>query len=124
MDRQGASARRVVFLLWVLVAFFYFYLSYDYIRVTMNDRQFGDYVQYVVQIAGNEHRSAKEIRELLLVRAEKLALPIRGQEINVLGGGDSLNVNVSYDVDIEFPLLQREVYTKRFEHTVRYQGLR
>lgn len=116
-----AHAKRLVLLLWVLVAFFYFYLSYNYIKVTTNDRQFEDYLQYVVQIAGNDHRPAKEIRALLLVKAEELGLPVQGEEITILGGGESLNVAVDYNVDIEIPLLQRQVYTKHFEHKVHYQ---
>src|ERR1051326_990675 len=103
MTLDEANTKRLVLLLWVLVAIFYFYLSYDYIRVTMSDRQFTDYMQYVVQIAGNEQRPAKEIRELLLVKAEELALPVPGSGITVLGGGDSLNVGVNYDVDIDIP---------------------
>jgi hypothetical protein len=117
----GVNRKRLVLLLWVLVAFFYFYLSYDYVRVTMNDRQFADYLQYVVQIAGNEQRPAKEVRELLLVKAQELALPVSGSGITVLGGGDSLNVGVNYDVDIDIPVIQRQIYTKHFEHNVKYQ---
>jgi hypothetical protein len=117
----GVNAKRVVLLLWVLVAFFYFYLSYDYIRVTMNDRQFEDYLQYVVQIAGNEQRPPKEIRELLLVKAEELSLPVSGNGITVIGGGNSLNVGVNYDVNIDIPVIQRQIYTKHFVHNARYQ---
>src|SRR5215470_4957259 len=117
----SVNAKRAVLLLWVLVAFFYFYLSYDYIRVTMNDRQFEDYLQYIVQIAGSEQRPAKEIRELLLVKAEELSLPVSGNGITVMGGGDSLNVGVNYDVGIDIPLIQRQIYTKHFAHNARYQ---
>src|SRR5438105_12041392 len=121
MAVRTANTKRAVLLLWVLVAFFYFYLSYDYIRANMNDRQFADYLQYVVQIAGGENRPAKEIRALILVKAEELSLPIRGEQITIRGGGDSLNVSVNYDVDIEIPLLQRQIYTKKFEHVTKYQ---
>jgi hypothetical protein len=120
----NANTKRLVLLLWILVAFFYFYLSYDYVQVTMNDRQFVDYLQYVVQIAGNEHRPAKEIRELVLVKAEQLSLPVTGSGITVLGGGDTLNVGVNYDVDIDIPMIQRQIYTKHFEHNVKYQGIK
>ena len=113
--------KRLVFLVWLLVAFFYFYLSWDYIRANMNDKAFGDYLQYVVQIAAPEYRPTKEIRALILVKAEELSLPIRGEQITILGGGDSLNVSVGYDVNIEIPLIQRQIYTKRFEHFVKYQ---
>jgi hypothetical protein len=118
----SANVKRLVLLTWLLVAIFYFYLSYDYIRVSMNDREFADYVQYVVQIAGSEHRPAKEVRALILVKAEELSLPIRGDQINIEGGGETLNVTVNYDVDISVPLLQREVYSKSFEHKVNFRS--
>jgi hypothetical protein len=118
----GPNIKRLVLLVWLLVAFFYFYLSYDYIKATMNDRQFVDYLQYVVQIAGGENRPAKEIRALILVKAEELSLPIRGEQITILGGGNSLNVSVNYDIDIEIPLIQRQIYTKRFEHLAKYRA--
>jgi hypothetical protein len=117
----GSNRKRLVLLTWILVAFFYFYLSYDYIRASMNDRAFGEYLQYVVQIAGTDNRPAKEIRSLILVKAEELGVPVRGDEISVLGGGESLQVRLGYEVDIEIPLFERTVYTKEFQHTIRYQ---
>ena len=114
------GVKRLVFLVWLLVAFFYFYLSWDYIRANMNDKAFGDYLQYVVQISAPEYRPTKEIRALILVKADELSIPIRGEQITILGGGDSLNVSVGYDVNIEIPLIQRQIYTKRFEHFVKY----
>jgi hypothetical protein len=117
----GSNTKRLVLLVWLLVAIFYFYLSWDYIRASMNDKAFGDYLQYVVQIAGPQNRPVKEIRALILVKAEELSLPIRGEEITILGGGDSLNMRVSYDVNIEIPLIQRQLYTKTFEHFVKYK---
>src|SRR5215510_5276915 len=122
MPVDNPGTKRLVFLLWIIVAFFYFYLSYDYIRVMKHDQQFADYLHHVVQIAGTEERPPKEIRALLLVRAEQLSLPIRGEQIAVAGGGQSLSVSVKYDVDIEIPLVQREIYTRRFEHKERFQG--
>jgi len=122
--RNSPNAKRIVLLIWTLVAFFYFYLSYDYIRASMNDRQFGEYVQYVVQIAGNERRSPKDIRDLLMAKAEELSLPVYRNQIRVSGEGNTLNVVVAYDLDIEIPLIRREVYRKGFEHNVRYQGPR
>ena len=117
----GPNTKRLVLLVWLLVAIFYFYLSWDYIRASMNDKAFGDYLQYVVQIAAPQNRPVKEIRALILVKAEELSLPIRGEQITILGGGDSLNVRVNYDVNIEVPLIQRELYTKKFEHFVKYK---
>src|SRR5213593_2809326 len=70
------SIKRLVLLSWILVAVFYFYLSYDYVRVSMNDRKFADYVQFVTQIAGTENRPAKEVRALILIKAQEFSLPI------------------------------------------------
>ncbi len=118
----SANLKRLVLLTWLMVAFFYFYLSYDYIRVSMKDAQFVEYLDYVVKIAAEEHRPAKEIRALILVKAEELSLPVSPERITVLGGGETLNISLAYDVDIEIPLLQREIYTKKFEHKVEYKG--
>jgi hypothetical protein len=121
---RSVNVKRLVLLLWVLVAFFYFYLSYDYIRITMSDREFAEYLQHVVQVSGIEQRTAKDVRDLLLIRAAQLSLPVSRDQIVVRGGGNSLDVVVNYAVDIELPLLRREVYTKRFEHNAKYQGPR
>ena len=118
---QASNVKRLVLLLWALVAFFYFYLSYDYVRVTMNDREFTDYLQHIVQIAGAERRPDKDIRELLLLKAGQLSLPLRRDQIDVRANLNSLDVAVNYAVDIEVPLIRREFYTKRFEHKVKYQ---
>ena len=118
-----APSKRVVLLLWIVVAFFYFYLSYDYIRATSNDRLFADYLQYVVQIAGSENRPAKEIRALILVKADELSLPVRGDQIMIRGGGDSLNVALNYQMDIDVPLFERTIYSKEFEHKVRFKQI-
>ena|SRR3989304_5509990 len=117
----SAHLKRLVLLTWLLVAFFYFYLSYDYIRTSMNDKEFAEYLGYVVKIAGEEHRPSKEIRALILVKAEELSLPLLSERITILGGGETLNVSLSYDVDIVIPLVRREIYTKKFEHKVEYQ---
>src|SRR2546421_12152704 len=112
MAAATPGVKRLVLLVWILVAFFYFYLSYDYIRANMNDKQFADYLQYVVNIAGGENRPAKEIRALILVKAEELFLPIRCEQITILGGGSTLHVSVNYDVDLDRTLLLRQIYAK------------
>jgi hypothetical protein len=122
MNKLPPNALRLVFLFWVLVAFFYFYLSYDFVKTSMNDSDFSDYLTYVVRIAGNEHRPAREIRALLLVRAEELGLPIRGDQITILGAGQSLKVAVNYEVDIEVPVFERGLYRKSFQHNAAYSS--
>src|SRR5262245_37807645 len=123
VEKRGPNirARWMVFFVWLLVAIFYFNLSYDYVRVNSHDQRFTEYMQYVVQVAGTEHRSPREIRQLLLVKAEELNLPIQGDQIVINGSGTGLHVSVGYDVDIEIPIFERGLYRKQFEHAAQYQ---
>jgi hypothetical protein len=87
----------------------------------MNDQQFADYLQYVVNVAGVEGRPNREIRTLILVRSEQLHLPIRGDQITIEGSGLTLNVRVNYQADIEIPVLESTVYTKEFSHFAQFR---
>lgn len=119
-NQSSSQLRRLVVLFWILVAFFYFYLSYDYIRAANNDRAFNDYLQYVVQLAGNEHRPSKEVRALLMIKAGQLGIPLQDDHLSVVGAGQALEVICDYAVDIDLPGFERAVYHKVFQHDVRY----
>ena len=123
-EAPKTQTRRLVLLVWILVAIFYFYLSYDYIRVSNNDRVFADYLSYAVQLAGSEGRPSKELRELILVKADELGIPLSGESIQVLGGGPSLTVSLEYQGAIEIPFFERVVYRKKFTHDVKYHVAR
>jgi hypothetical protein len=120
MGKPSPNQLRLVFLFWLLFAIFYFYVSYDFIRTSMNDKSFQEYLAFVVQAAGTEHRPGKEIRALLLVKAEELGLPIRSSHITILGGGETLKVAVNYEVDIQVPVLATGIYRKAFQHNAAY----
>src|ERR1700751_2493386 len=89
--------RRLVLLAWLSLGIFYALISSGWIIASMHDKTFGDYLSYVVDLAANEHRSHKEIRSLLLVKAESLAIPLNPQEIQISGEGDSLRAVVRYE---------------------------
>jgi hypothetical protein len=112
--------RRLVLLTWVMVALFYFYLSWDYIRVTSSDKRFAEYLEYIVQLAGTERRPVKEVRTLILVKADELGLPVSVDQVAISGIGQTLAVNLTYDVDVEFPGLTRVLYKKNFQHNIKY----
>ncbi len=114
-------AKRLVLLVWVLVLFFYIYLSYDYLRVEMNDNKFADALQHIAQVGGSENRTPKEIRTLVLVRADELGLPIRADQISIMGTGRSLNISVDYDIPIDIPIFRRDFYSKHYDHKVAYR---
>jgi hypothetical protein len=115
------NAKRLVLLVWILVAFFYFYLSIDYIRVEMNDDKLVDYVRYVVQLGGSENRNAREIRALLLVKADELGIPLKSSEIQIQGSGQNLKIALAYEMDIDIPIFKRGFYHKRYEHNLSYR---
>ena len=114
-------AKRLVLLFWVLVLIFYFYLSYDYLRIQMTDDKFGDALQHIVQLAGSESRTNKEIRALVLVRADELGLPVKVEQIVIKGSGHGLNLTVGYDIDIDIPIFRQGYYSKHYEHKVAYR---
>ena len=111
-----ANARRLVLLFWLLVAAFYFYVSFDYIRTEMNDTKLREYVHYVVQLAGAENRSPREVRALLLIRADELGLPLRSDQIKVQGIGQQMKISVAYDVDLDIPIFRPGFYSKHYHH--------
>src|SRR5262245_33373346 len=116
--------RRLVLLVWLLLGLFYFYLSYDYIRVSMNDKAFDEYIDHAVQLAADQRRTQKEVRALILVKAEDLGINIRGDQIVVVGAGPTLNVKLDYSADIEVPFFEKVIYRKQFHHDLSYHQLR
>ena len=120
-DSSKSHAKRLVLLFWILVLSFYFYLSYDYIRLQMTDDKFGDALQHIVQLAGSENQTNKDIRALVLVRADELELPISGNQITILGAGHSLNIVVGYDIDLDIPIFSKGFYSKHYDHKAIYR---
>jgi hypothetical protein len=118
---QNVHAKRLVLLVWVLVLVFYIYLSYDYVRVQMIDDRFDDALQHIVQVGGSENRTYKEIRTLVLVRADELGLPVTVDRIAIAGSGHTLNISVGYDIEIDIPIFMRGFYTKHYEHKVTFR---
>lgn len=115
------NAKRLVLLVWIFVAVFYFYLCYDYIRVEMNDERMGTYVRYVVQLGGNESRNAREMRALLLVKAEELGIPLKSDQIKIQGSGQGLKIELQYDIQIDVPVFRRGFYSKHYVHDIKYR---
>jgi hypothetical protein len=113
--------KRLVLLFWVLIAVFYFYLSFDYIRVSMNNDRMNDYLHYVVQLAGTESRSPREIKALLMVRADELGVPLATDQIRIQGSGQNLKVSVMYDIDIDVPIFRSGFYSKHYENQASYR---
>jgi len=116
--------RRVVLLIWVFVTVFYFYLSYDYVQASVRDRSLSEYLDHVVQLAGSERRPPKEVRALILGKAEELGIDLRTEQVEIAGAGQTLTVSIDYQTDIEIPVVQRVLYKKEFHHKIGYHQLR
>jgi hypothetical protein len=119
-EPPSRNTRRLILLAWILVIVVYVYLSYDYIRVQLDDHQLSTYLDYVVEEAGNHNRPAKEVRALILVKAEELNLPLNGKQIEITGERQNLKISLSYGVDIQMPGIQRVIYHQVFNHNVAY----
>ena len=68
MEREKSGRARLVLLLWLLVAIFYFYLASDYIQIVMRDDAFEDYLEFSVQLVGSQGRANAELRELVMAK--------------------------------------------------------
>ena len=82
----------------------------------MRDRTFNQYSTHVVQLAAAEHRPLKDLRALLMVKADELALPLTQDQIDIAGVGRTLRVDVRYEDDIKIPVLGRRLYRVKFAH--------
>jgi hypothetical protein len=115
------NAKRLVLLFWVMVAFYYFSISYDYISTEMNNDRMGEYIHYVVQLAGNETRTPREVRALLLVKADELQIPLKGDQIRIQGSGQNMRVFLQYDINLDIPIFRYGFYQKHYEHNIAYR---
>jgi hypothetical protein len=99
----------------------YFSLAGQWISISMRDRNFVQYMEHTVQTAASEARSPKEIKTLVLYRAEQLSLPLSEDQIRVYGAGDKLRVLINYGDDIRMPVVDEQVYRLSFDHEFQYK---
>jgi len=121
-DVRRLGLKRLVLVVWVLIAIVYGYFSYGYIRVDMRDREFQDRLQHLVQLAGAENRPLKDVRTVILGHAKQLGLPVNTENIVIKGAGQSLNVVVEYEVGINVPVIRRNLY-RHYVHNVDFSQI-
>ena len=115
-ERTGTTERYVALCLWLGITLVYFSVASQWITFSTYDKQFTEYVQHVIQGAASDHRPSREIRTLLLVKAEELSIPLPRNRIDITGEGDTLRTVIRYDTEIKVPLLNRVVYRMEFNH--------
>ena len=101
------------------IVFLYVSLIAQWLTVGRRDKLFTEYIDHVVQFAANKKLPAKEVRAMLLIKAGDLLLPIRGDEIQVTGNGQTLRAAVRYKADVSMPIVNQPVYQMRFDHALR-----
>ena len=110
------NRRYFVLGLWIVVYFLYLSLAGQWIAYSSDDKEFSQYVEHVVQVSAVDHRPAKDVRTLLIVKAEQLSIPLENALIDVTGEGETLRTVISYDTEIRIPGLNRVVYRMEFSH--------
>jgi hypothetical protein len=119
---QTSPARRYVTLcLWLVVVLMFFSLAKQWIVLTSSDKEFTEYVESVLRRAAIDNRPAKEIRTLLLVKAEQLSIPVSEERIDVTGQGHTLGTVIAYDREIKVPMLGGPLYRMEFRHNLSYE---
>ena len=123
-NASKTKVRLIVLFLWILLAAFYFTLAYDYIVASNKDKTLDEYLRYIVVVCGDDGRPTKEVRTLVLNRAEELMIDLRPDQVAVSGFGQTLKIGVSYMVDIDLPLTHQSIYRKVFQHETAYRTIR
>jgi hypothetical protein len=103
-------------LLWTFLCFLYVSLMSQWLTVNSRDQVLTEYIDHVIDIAANEHRTPKEVRALILIKAGDLSLPVQGDGIQINGNGQTLRAAVQYQADIRMPIVNLPVYRMRFQH--------
>ena len=105
--------------LWMFLGFLYISLISQWITINSRDRLFTEYIDHVIQVAADQHRPAKEVRALILIKAADLSLPVQGDEIQINGDGSTLRATVRYKAHISMPIINQPVYRISFQHESR-----
>ena len=115
-ERASHAQRYVAMFLWMSLGFLYVFMISQWLTVNNRDKLFTEYIDHVIQVAANEQRPAREVRTLILIKAEDLFLPVQEDEIQITGKGLALRAAVHYKVDISLPIVNQPVYRMRFDH--------
>jgi hypothetical protein len=102
--------------LWLVLAFVFLSLGKQWIVFTSADKQLTEYVDNLERQAALQHRPAKEIRTLVMLKAEQLSIHAQDDQITVTGQGETLRTIIAYDAEIRLPVVDRVLYRMEFNH--------
>src|SRR5438309_1785478 len=92
--------RSIAMFMWSFIGFICLCLISQWLTVNRRDQVFIAYVNRVIQVGMKEHRGAKDVRALLLVKADDMSMTVRPDEIYVSGSGPTLRATVQYYADL------------------------
>jgi hypothetical protein len=118
-DHVSHRKQYVALFFWLFLGFLYVSLIVQWISINSRDKQFTEYIDQVIQVAANQQRPAKEVRALILIKAENLSLPVQGNEVQINGYGRTLRATVRYKADITMPIVNQPVYRISLQHDSR-----
>ena len=122
-DDPNKNAKRLVLLFWGVLAFYYFTISWNYISNELRDDRMEEYIQKIVQLAGNETRTPREIRTLVMAKASELNLPVEEDQIKVVGSGHKLKISLEYEVTVTTPILAIGLFSRHYQHNIGYREM-
>lgn len=121
MEPQKARRARLLFLLWLIVAILYFNLAFGFVSASMADREFGEYLQFAVQIVTEQQRTNLELKQLVMGKAREMEIPLDPVRLSVEGEGSDRTLRVSYNVQIPVPMFPSAAFNREFDHEIEYR---
>lgn len=121
MNGRKARHTRIVFLLWLIVAVLYFHLAAGFVGASMDDREFGDYLQFALQIVTEQRRTNQELKQLVVAKAREMDIPLDPAHMTIEGDGSDRQLHLSYTVMIDVPFVPAAMINREFVHDVKYK---
>src|SRR5262245_17406132 len=87
---RSAVSRYIALFLWLLATVMFFSLAWQWIGFTSSDKQLTEYAKSILQRADIDRRSAQDVQSLLLLKAERLSIPVQPGQIQVRRQGETL----------------------------------
>jgi hypothetical protein len=104
--------------LWLVLAFVFLSLGKQWVVFTSADKQLTEYADTLERQGALQHRPAKDIRALVMMKAEQLSIPAQDDQITVTGQGETLRTIIAYDAEFRIPVVDRVLYRMEFNHNL------
>lgn len=103
---------------WLLVVLLFGSIMRQWVSISSSDRQFTEYAEGLLQQAVIDHRTTRDIRTLLLLKAEELSIPLLPERISISVDTGRMRTIMSYDTQIRIPFIDRVLYRMQFHHNI------